>query len=271
MFVKQDETARKEILAYAGQEPEINLFILGDIESIGVNKKPVSVFLNKKEDGSIDSLVLKYGLNRVIYSDHDDFDVEAMVEFLKGDKRMGAISGKASIVEKIASYFPTRKLEPTTMTALKKKDIPEQSLPQGFSFKQLKVGEMAHERALLELSVLEFGPYKGDTKEEKLYNLEQGIKVSKDEPLVIIKDNEVIAMAALTASFSLAAMVVAVCVKEEYRHLGLGRAMVNELCRLAFASGKEFLCLFYDNPIAWKIYGGLGFVPIGAYDMLKEM
>jgi predicted GNAT family acetyltransferase len=271
MFIKQEETAKKEILAYASQEPEINLFILGDIESIGVNKKPVSIFLNKKSDGTIDSLLLKYGLNRVVYSDHDDFDVKSLVEFLKADKRMGAISGKSSIVRQIAPYFPARKLEPTTMTALKKKDIPPQSLPAGFSFKLLKAGEMIHQRAILELSISDFGPYKGETKEEKLFNLEQGFKVSKDETLVIIKDEEMIAMASLTASFSLAAMVVGVCVKEEYRHLGLGRAMVNELCRLAFASGKEFLCLFYDNPIAWKIYGGLGFAPIGAYDMLKEM
>lgn len=271
MFSKQKEENRKEILAYAGKEPEINLFILGDILGIGVDKKPVSVFLNKKNDGSIDSLVLKYGLNRVVYSDHDDFSSKEMAEFLLSDKRVGAISGKASVVERIATYFPTRKLEKTTMTSLQKKDIEKQTLPEGFIFKSCQSGELVEERASLELSIEEFGPFKGDSEEEKLCHIEQGLVSSKDEPLLIMKGNEAIGMASLTASFSLGAMVVAVCIKKEYRGIGLGKALVNELCRRAFEEGKEFLCLFYDNPVAFKIYGGLGFAPVGAYDMLKEM
>lgn len=44
--------------------------------------------------------------------------------------------------------------------------------------------------------------------------------------------------------------------------------MVSALCRDNFAAGRQFLCLFYDNPAAGRIYHRIGFRDVGVYTIL---
>lgn len=65
------------------------------------------------------------------------------------------------------------------------------------------------------------------------------------------------------------AMIVSVATRPGFRGRGYASATVAALCRGAFAGGKQFLCLFYDNPDAGRIYRRLGFAELGQYAMLS--
>lgn len=64
-------------------------------------------------------------------------------------------------------------------------------------------------------------------------------------------------------------MITGVATLKEYRGKGLATETVTALCREAFGEGKKFLCLFYDNPAAGRIYNRIGFRETGQYAMLR--
>lgn len=64
-------------------------------------------------------------------------------------------------------------------------------------------------------------------------------------------------------------MITGVATLKEYRGRRLATETVVRLCREAFGDGKKFLCLFYDNPAAGRIYNRIGFKEMGQYAMLR--
>lgn len=85
----------------------------------------------------------------------------------------------------------------------------------------------------------------------------------------VFENGTLAAVAGTGGSNSRSAMVVGVATRPGFRKKGYATAVVKEVCRKSFEAGKEFLCLFYDNPEAGKIYRGIGFEEIGLYDMLR--
>jgi predicted GNAT family acetyltransferase len=79
-----------------------------------------------------------------------------------------------------------------------------------------------------------------------------------------------IASAQTAAENSVSAMVVGVATHPDCRNRGYASAAVSRLCHDAFNRGKQFLCLFYDNPVAGRIYNRLGFLPIGEYALFGK-
>lgn len=67
----------------------------------------------------------------------------------------------------------------------------------------------------------------------------------------------------------MSAMIVGVATAREYRGKGYASAVVQTLCRNCFDRGKKYLCLFYDNPAAGRIYHRIGFKALGEYGMLR--
>lgn len=65
------------------------------------------------------------------------------------------------------------------------------------------------------------------------------------------------------------AMIVGVATAEGHRGKGYASAVVEALCRDCFERGKKYLCLFYDNPVASRIYNRIGFQELGEYGMLR--
>ena len=56
--------------------------------------------------------------------------------------------------------------------------------------------------------------------------------------------------------------------RPDARGRGYASAVVSALCRDNFAAGRQFLCLFYDNPAAGRIYHRIGFRDVGVYTIL---
>jgi predicted GNAT family acetyltransferase len=65
-------------------------------------------------------------------------------------------------------------------------------------------------------------------------------------------------------------MVVGVGTLPSERKKGLAGSLVAKLCEDFLNEGKQFLCLFYDNPEAGSIYRKIGFTELGNYILLKR-
>lgn len=79
---KCTEADRETIFAYIAAEPEMNLFIYGDIENYGVDSDHVSVYVEEGVD-SYDSLILKYFDFYILYSQRENYSLEPLIHFSK--------------------------------------------------------------------------------------------------------------------------------------------------------------------------------------------
>ena len=64
---------REKVLEYVSAEPEMAVFITGDIEQFGMTD-PVNVYAFERADGSWDGIVCKFFANFVCYARESHFD-----------------------------------------------------------------------------------------------------------------------------------------------------------------------------------------------------
>ena len=66
-------------------------------------------------------------------------------------------------------------------------------------------------------------------------------------------------------------MIVGVGTLKEYRGRGYASWLVGKLCQDLLDDGKGFICLFYNNPAAGRIYHRIGFSEMGEYGLLRPV
>jgi predicted GNAT family acetyltransferase len=259
---------RERILAYIAHEPEVNLFIYGDIENYGVDNGPVSIYAFEDENGEWDSILLKYFDCFIPYSQRDDFDAERLAAFLR-PMRADIVSGKAEVVEKLSPYFPELTVRASYMCRCD--EITKDALaplPAGAELRRLGAADVDDVASLL-MRIREFKTSWGDAEAAKKSAERMRIELGHGSIHYGLYENGVLVSTAhTTAANSQNAMVVGVATREGYRARGYASAVVAELCRANFAEGKRFLCLFYNNPDAGRIYRRIGFKEIGRYAMM---
>ena len=262
---KLTETDRQQAFDYVMQEPEFNLFIIGDLENFGFENENVEIFANEVR-GNYDCLLLRYMDNYIIYSHHLAYDAEKVATFLSG-KEINCINGKGDIVEKLLPYFPDRFVENTYMSRLNKVMV-QQNTPANVEVRRLQP-ENAADIISLYLEIEEFRDnYSDDVKKgvkEVRFNLENG-----GRSYGTYLNGKLMSVASTTAENSVSAMVVGVATLPNTRKMGLASSLVAKICKDFLCEGKQFLCLFYDNPAAGSIYRKIGFTELGNYIMLKK-
>jgi predicted GNAT family acetyltransferase len=260
------EADRRDILDYISREPEMNLFVFGDIEAFGLEDGPVHVYVPEK-DGEWDCLILQYFDFYNVYSHKAVYNAAAVAEFLAG-RRLKSVSGKREQVEQLALYFPKLNVQTTYMSrcdGVLVRDVP----PRDAEVRQLGADD-AEEVTRLLSEIEEFAPnFRGENAFAE--SVEQNrVNVEKGGLLYGVYCGGILAATAQTsAANSQSAMVVCVAARSEFRGRGYATAAVEELCRASFAQGKKFLCLYYDNPAAGRIYHRIGFHEIGQYAMMR--
>lgn len=249
-------------LSYLSEEPEFNLFLTGDIANCGMKSDLVRTYTADEwdENKEFPYFILDYNGNFLVYSKDPVYDAKTVAHFLSS-QTMYNLSGKQNIIEQLCPYFPERRIQNTYMARLNKVD-------PAFSFSDIpvtKLGESDLEQIYeLYMQIKEFAPtYSGRSKENIIegikYNVHYGYK----------KDGVLLAIAGLSASTETSAMLVGVATHPDFREQGYASAVVGKLCQNELESGKQFLCLFYDNPKAGRIYNRIGFKELGIYTMLR--
>ncbi|MDO4323555.1 MAG: GNAT family N-acetyltransferase [Lachnospiraceae bacterium] len=265
------EADRERLLAYVSKEPEMNLFFIGDLENYGLESDTVSVYVLPDGD-EWDVVLLRYFDFYLIYSQREQFQAQAVAEFLRG-RMVECISGKTGLLRQMQPFYPQFSLQETYMCRCGVENLGKNTLDAGNAVEK-EGGRLCRLTledvpGLLELygQIEEFAQaYKNVEKarERLLADMANG------EILVgVLEEGRLVSAASTSASNSLSAMVVGVATLPEFRGRGYASRVVQELCREAFLDGKRFLCLFYDNPSAGRIYHRIGFREIGSYSMMR--
>lgn len=254
-----------KIKEYIMKEPEFNLFIIGDLENFSLDDEKMDLFVHEP-DGIWDFLILRYFDSYLVYSDHENYDAQAAADFLR-DREINVISGKGETLEKLAPLLPGRQVVGSRLCRLREIAFCPQ-LPENVEIRRLKPGDAADIVALY-LQIAEFrSSYAGresKAEEEIRCNLARG-----GRSYGAFMNGALVGIASTTAENSVSAMVVGVATLPHARNLGLASCLVANLCKDVLSGGRQFLCLFYNNPKAGKIYFKIGFEDIGSYIMLKR-
>lgn len=265
--MKQLDNSHLELaINYFAEEPEFNLFLINDIANCGMKGDIVNTYTADDWDGGeFPYFILDYMGNFLVYSKDPDYDAKTVAEFLSS-KKPDNLSGKQEIVEKLCPYFPKRPVQRTYMARLNE-------VNSDFTFPDIPTRKLTENdmEDIYELYMMidEFAPtYKNKTKERILDGFRQNMTDGCYYGLY--NDGVLAAIAAAGASTAESAMIVGVATRPDCRKRGYASAVVGTMCRDAIAEGRKFLCLFYDNPEAGRIYQKVGFKELGIYTMLRQ-
>ncbi len=259
MIRRCTEKDREAVLNFASERAGENLFIIGDIESFGIDSEKVSTWI-EEIDGQMEGIYLKYRDNFVIYSKNQRFDPKEVADliklnhtkninclketadhlgpFLKEDYHMSdcfyCILKNGDRLDAISNECEDAKIEDTAELAMKLSMIPE----------------FAHSKASALESV-------------------QNYFTEPDRINIIMRINGEIAGSATTAvQSSSAAMIGTVFTVEKYRNRHVASKIVSTICHRVIEKNKECV-LFYDNPKAGSIYHRLGFKTIDKWCLFR--
>jgi predicted GNAT family acetyltransferase len=254
-----------EITKYIMEEPEFNLFIIGDLENFSLDDGNIDLYA-QESCGQWDFLILRYFDSYMLYSRRKNYDAKAAGNFL-AKQDCNVISGKGEVLERLAPFLPGRRIVKSRLCCLRETAL-SPAPPKNVEIRRLRPGD-ASEMICLYLQIEEFRDnYLGrehKAENEIRCNLQKG-----GRSYGAFLNGKLAAIASTTAENSVSAMVVGVATLPQARQLGLASCLVTNLCREVLAEGRRFLCLFYNNPTAGNIYFKIGFQDIGSYIMLKR-
>jgi hypothetical protein len=254
------ETDRKSVLNYLYQEPEFNIFPIGDIETFGFDQDFQRVYGEFDQDGQYLSILLRYRVHAIYYADQLHFN-EDYLKIFKDDP-FEHLSGKSQLIDLMKPYLSNYKYNQMYFckaTSLSSQDIN----PLGIEIQHLKTRDEARKIHDLLLQIPEFRITKDPEGfvDGKMQSIQMG------ECLFIKEKDKVISTVSTTAETTKSAMVVAVATDKNNRHKGYASLLMKRLMSIYFEEKKKSLCLFYDNPEAGKIYLRLGFKEMGTWTL----
>ncbi|HHV31797.1 GNAT family N-acetyltransferase [Caproiciproducens sp. LBM24188] len=257
---------RYSLLDYIRKEPEMNLFIFGDIENFGLESDQVEVLVQEGPNGW-NFILLRYLDSYILYSQNEDYNVRAAADYLSS-RKVNVISGKTELLNRLLPYFPDRHGQETYMARLNKVNyVPE--LPDSVELRRL-TADNATEIVQLYSQIAEFRDSYIGREAEAIEEIRFNLSSNAGRSWGVFRNGKLTAVASSSAENSVCAMIVGVATLPGSRKMGLASGLVAKLCTELLESGKEFLCLFYDNPEAGSIYRKIGFKEIGSYMMIKK-
>ncbi|WP_430882937.1 GNAT family N-acetyltransferase [Fusibacter sp. JL216-2] len=264
MIRKLDEYDKEQVLEYLGEEPAINLFFIGDIESFGFDKDFQEIWADFNIDGDIQAVFLRFYENFIPYSKISDYDWSAFKEMvIKTEKETEGhvmMSGKESIIEKFNDILPNHKRRSTFFCEITDKD---KLVKEGLD--DVKVANVNDAERIYNLikQIEEFR-----TSVVEIDRIKQKIETQTGRVYYFDNEEEMTTVAQTTAENSMSAMVVGVATLKDHRNKGQMSRCLSKLCMDLLDEDKT-LCLFYDNPKAGKVYHKLGFKTLEKWTMVS--
>jgi len=264
MIRKLVEQDRNAVLAYLYQEPTYNIFLIGDIESVGFDADYMTVFAEIDELGNYQGVFLNFRDNGIYYSHQEHFNPEFFQH--QPLSAFTHFSGKKELMDLIEPYLVGFKHKP--MYFCQASNLLVEPLTDKSNIKIMKTQEECERLYDLLATIEEFGIYKR-TKEQyvegHMKSLDMGITMYLEE------DAKIISTVSTTAETTKNAMVVAVATDLSHRQKGYTTMLMTAVMQYYFEIKKKELCLFFDNPSAGKIYLRLGFKEIGMWDVYDRV
>lgn len=263
MLTQATLSEQDAILAFLKKDPEINLFMIADLEFYGMEKAFIKVW----HDGMnpLKTILLKYHHNMILYSTGNDYDKQDLEKIIDNEKVVFFSCGERSfdyLHDLLETKFHVWKHTLARMRHL---------IPQEFPLMNAKkaLPEDAEGIAKSMLLISEFKDFMIGTLEERSQSAKEKIQNGFCVHFIIKENNIVIANANTSALCSVAAMIGGVYTLSEYRNKGYGTSVVYHLCRYLLQK-KIIPMLFFENPKASSIYHALGFEDIGFWMVCRN-
>ena len=265
MFRKADENDRGRLLEYLRREPEFNLFIIGDVLTLGFSHKDVEYFLQEK-NGACEAVLMRYRDSLIVYTYDTSANLDGVVRRMDAYMNAGEkwlAQGKSGVIEQI---MPLLARSPKTEFAQffcvcrsLRADVQVEHLP----LVNIARPDDTEDVGRLLLTIEEFGR---DDYSSLRADVEQGTST-----ISFIRDpasGQVVATATCVAESDGAAMIIAVATLPSHRGNGYASACVYRLVDDLAKRGKS-ACLFFRNEGAGRIYRRLGFEDLGLWKALR--
>jgi predicted GNAT family acetyltransferase len=250
------EADRAEAIAFASQEPEANVFIIGDIENHGMQGPGMSVWGERGGDGRLIALYLQLYDSSVFYAPGVCDDASWIGLMRERDFRF--LSGAAFAVERFVDAFAwksVRRMSLCRLTAQGRRPAPD--APPGL--RPLTAGDVG---LLAEL----YAEVPGFRASE---HLRGELEASHCSGFWIEHEGRMASAGLTSGENSRSAMIVGVATRPDARGRGFATAVMTAICHDQLSKGHS-VCLFYDNPVAGRVYHGLGFETIGQYALFER-
>ncbi|HOW37784.1 MAG TPA: GNAT family N-acetyltransferase [Bacillota bacterium] len=258
MFRKAHPDECPKILAFARQEPVMNLFLIGDLEFYGMDPEFIEVWTESDSDDTYQTILLRYHRNFLLYSCTQDYDPREVIRLVTENGGVG-FSCSARDFEPIRRQLPDGWIiHPMTMARMERLILSDRPLPQA----RLATPEDADDIARSLTSIVEFQVLMSETPEERAATLRRKMIEGFSTNYIIRRDGKVVANANTSAISRQAAMIGGVFTLPAYRNQGLATSVVSALCQRLLTEGRTPV-LFFENPNAASIYHHLGFADLG--------
>lgn len=262
MLSKATEKERAQIMNYCLEEPNINIFIIGDIENLGFDTDFQETWIQTLGEKLV-GIVLRYHDNFVIYSKDLDMDFNEVKTFL-GTQVVRIISGKNTVINLlyplIMDKFLKREMYFCELTDGSKLTCDTSEVTSAQSTDAMEIA-LAYEK------ISEFGGMYSSRLESRYKQILTRIESREGMHMFIRQDGKIVSQGNTSAETSVSGMVGGILTLPEYRGQGLASKIVSGLCKSLLDRGKS-ACLFFDNPEAGRIYHRLGFRDIDKWTIL---
>ncbi len=253
---------RDDVLEFLYHEPEINLYIIGDIYN-GAFENDWQQLYAEFRDGKFFAVLSRNMSTLIYYAVEDDFneawfDIFEQYDFL-------FISTKEKLMEPIKARYP--KMREDKMDFMKSTTFTRDETIDYSGIRILETEKDAEMVFDLLKTIPELYTVHRKGKEEAIqYFLHNSGE--NGTTVFITEDNQVVATASAVYETKQSAMIVAVGTHDDYRGKGYGKTVMHYLMDLYINHKRKTLCLYYDDPIAEKLYKKLNFVDIDRWSML---
>lgn len=255
MIRKLTADDRAATLALLGQAPEMNLYLLGNIEAIGFDADFCEFFGDFAEDGELRGVLNRYFTGWALYgAPHADWaEIARVIDGLAESARLQDNPGGIPSILPFLKRHQVERIEVEELMRLAAEDFAPQPAPEGVTVRR---ATLADKQALVEV-YREAG---------NMHRSEAGVERPLRDATVMVaeRDGRIVSVALTNAETSTLAMIGGVYTPPEARGSGLARAVVGALCAHLLEQGKT-PCLYWANPSAGKVYRTLGFKPIGTW------
>ena len=265
MIRQLTEADREAVLAFLEEEPEINLYIIGDIKNFGFEGPDTCVFAEFDTQGFYRA-VLSRNLSHMVYYANESVFNPDWVPIIHQFEAL-FISGKASVIEPMIPYF--QDMAPDRLEFMKSTTFTPDPEYDGQDLKVVRTEADAAKVYTLLNSIEELESVRKKSRAEFIQYLLDN-SADNGTTLFLETDNQVIASASAVGETRRSAMIVGVATHPEYRNQGLGQKVLNQLVDLYVNQKNKTLCLYYDDPRAGHLYEKMGFIRIEDWVMLVK-
>lgn len=259
MMLKRIENHHvKDVLKFLYKNPVYNFYIISDIETLGIDHPYLSLYGGFHQD-EVKSVCMIFDRYAFYYSQTDEVDQD-MINLILSQK-LASISGSRDSISHLMRHLNYNKETVYKLAVLSNDHQVD------YDFKNLDIKVLENEQEIKDLyhMLIDIDEFNVKTLTVDEFISEKKVINEAGQTYGLFVHNQLCSTASALSETKQHAVINGVATKSEYRNRGYARKLIDRIIYdYITIKGKE-LILYYDNPIAAKMYLDKGFKPYGTW------